>query len=63
MLRFCADTFFAKRDGHRAIVLATVAAVPGMVGSIFTHLSSLWRMRDDEGWILCSRKPSMTGCI
>ena len=22
MLRFCADTFFAKRYGHRAIVLA-----------------------------------------
>ena len=27
MLRFCADTFFAKRYGHRAIVLETVAAV------------------------------------
>jgi len=32
LLRFCADTFFAKRYGHRAIVLETVAAVPGMVG-------------------------------
>lgn len=31
-LRFCADTFFARRYGHRAIVLETVAAVPGMVG-------------------------------
>nr|MBP8246417.1 oxidase [Phenylobacterium sp.] len=30
LLRFCADTFFAKRYGHRAIVLETVAAVPGM---------------------------------
>lgn len=26
-LRWCADTFFAKRYGHRAIVLETVAAV------------------------------------
>jgi ubiquinol oxidase len=51
LLRFCADTFFAKRYGHRAIVLETVAAVPGMVGAMFTHLSSLRRMEDDEGWI------------
>jgi hypothetical protein len=29
--RFFADTFFAKRYGHRAVVLETVAAVPGMV--------------------------------
>ena len=36
MLRFCADTFFAKRYGHRAIVLETVAAVPGMVGATIT---------------------------
>ena len=27
-LRFFADTFFAKRYGHRAVVLETVAAVP-----------------------------------
>ena len=51
LLRFTADTFFAKRYGHRAIVLETVAAVPGMVGAMFTHLSCLRRMRDDEGWI------------
>ena len=51
LLRFTADTFFAKRYGHRAIVLETVAAVPGMVGGMFTHLTSLRRMRDDEGWI------------
>ena len=51
LLRFCADTFFAKRYGHRAIVLETVAAVPGMVGAMFTHLSCLRRMKDDEGWI------------
>ncbi|HWW57762.1 MAG TPA: alternative oxidase [Sphingopyxis sp.] len=51
MLRFCADTFFAKRYGHRAIVLETVAAVPGMVGATLTHLKSLRRMEDDKGWI------------
>ena len=51
LLRFVADTFFAKRYGHRAIVLETVAAVPGMVGGMFTHLTSLRRMRDDQGWI------------
>ena len=26
--RFVADTFFAKRYGHRAVVLETVAGVP-----------------------------------
>ncbi len=51
LLRFFADTFFAKRHGHRAIVLETVAAVPGMVGAMATHLQCLRRMVDDEGWI------------
>ena len=50
-LRWCADTFFAKRYGHRAIVLETVAAVPGMVGATITHLRCLRRMCDDQGWI------------
>jgi ubiquinol oxidase len=51
VLRFVADTFFAKRYGHRAVVLETVAAVPGMVGGALQHLRSLRRMTDDEGWI------------
>ena len=51
MLRFIADTFFAKRYGHRAVVLETVAAVPGMVGGLLQHLSALRRIRDDEGFI------------
>lgn len=51
VLRWCADTFFAKRYGHRAIVLETVAAVPGMVGATIQHLKSLRRMKDDDGWI------------
>lgn len=51
LLRFCADTFFAKRYGHRAIVLETVAAVPGMVGAMMTHLNCLRWMKGDDGWI------------
>ena len=51
LLRFFADTFFRKRYGHRAVVLETVAGVPGMVGGMALHLKSLRRMRDDEGWI------------
>ena len=51
LLRFCADTFFAKRYGHRAIVLETVAAVPGMVGGMLTHFRCLRQMVDDNGWI------------
>ena len=50
-LRLCADTFCAKRYGHRAIVLETVAAVPGMVGATINHLKCLRRMCDDRGWI------------
>jgi ubiquinol oxidase len=51
LLRFFADVFFAKRYGHRAIVLETVAAVPGMVGATLTHLRCLRRIEDDRGWI------------
>ena len=50
-LRFFADTFFARRYGHRAVVLETIAAVPGMVGGALQHLRSLRRMQDDHGWI------------
>jgi ubiquinol oxidase len=50
-MRVFADAFFAKRYGHRAVVLETVAAVPGMVGGMLQHLKALRRIRDDEGWI------------
>ena len=49
--RFFADVFFAHRYGHRAVVLETVAAVPGMVAATLQHLKSLRRMQDDRGWI------------
>ena len=50
-MRFFADTFFARRYGHRAVVLETVAAVPGMVGGVLQHLHSLRRLEGDHGWI------------
>ena len=50
-LRFLADTFFKKKYGHRAVVLETVAAVPGMVAGMLLHLKSLRKMEDDRGWI------------
>lgn len=50
-MRFFADMFFAGRYGHRAVVLETVAAVPGMVAGNIQHLRSLRRMKDDDGWI------------
>ena len=51
LLRFIADTFFKKKYGHRAVVLETVAAVPGMVGGMLIHLKSLRRIKEDKGWI------------
>jgi ubiquinol oxidase len=52
VFRWFADTFFAKRYGHRAVVLETVAGVPGMVAGMWQHLRSLRNMKpDDRGWI------------
>ncbi len=50
-LRVFADRFFAGRYGHRAVVLETVAAVPGMVGGLLQHLKAIRHIRDDQGWI------------
>ena len=50
-LRFFADTFFKKRYGHRAVVLETIAAVPGMVGGMLAHFRSLRKMIDDGDFI------------
>jgi ubiquinol oxidase len=43
--------FFRDKYNHHAVVLETVAAVPGMVGGAFRHLRSLRRMQRDNGWI------------
>ncbi len=51
LVRLIADTLFANRYGHRAIVLETIAAVPGMVGGTLQHLRALRRMEGDSGWI------------
>jgi len=51
LLRFFADALFARRYGHRAVVLETVAAVPGMVAGSLQHLRALRRMEGDRGWI------------
>ena len=47
--RFFADTFFAKRYGHRAVVLETVAGVPGMVAGMILHMKSLRKMKTGYG--------------
>ncbi len=48
-MRFFADTFFQKRYGHRAVILETVAGVPGMVSGMWTHLTSLRTMKPGYG--------------
>ena len=46
--RFIADTFFAKRYGHRAVVLETIAGGPGLVAGVWLHAKSLRKMK--TGW-------------
>ena len=50
--RFFADTFFAKRYGHRAVVLETIAGVPGMVAGMLVHLRSLRKMQSGNGTMI-----------
>lgn len=50
-LRVPMDLFFAKRYGHRAVVLETIAAVPGLVAGALIHLRCLRKMQDDKRWI------------
>ena len=50
-MRLFADAFFKKRYGHRAVVIETVAAIPGMVGAMLKHFQCLRRIKDDNGWI------------
>lgn len=47
--RLFADLFFRKRYGHRALVLETVAGVPGMVAGMMTHLYSLQAFKKGHG--------------
>ena len=50
--RFFADVFFAKRYGHRAVVLETIAGVPGMIAGMLIHLRSLRRMERGNGTMI-----------
>ena len=47
--RLVADSFFSKRYGHRAVVLETVAGVPGMVAGVWMHFKSLRAMKAGYG--------------
>lgn len=49
--RTIAKLLFGLRYGHRAVVLETIAAVPGMVGGMLQHLKTLRRLEDDKGFI------------
>lgn len=50
-LRTLPDTYFGRNHYMRAVMLETIAAVPGMVGAMLRHMKSLRRMEDDNGWI------------
>ncbi|MED6142967.1 Alternative oxidase, mitochondrial precursor [Stylosanthes scabra] len=50
-LRYPTDIFFQKRYGCRAMMLETVAAVPGMVAGMLLHCKSLRRFEHSGGWI------------
>ncbi|CAD5324318.1 unnamed protein product [Arabidopsis thaliana] len=50
-LRWPTDLFFQRRYGCRAMMLETVAAVPGMVGGMLMHFKSLRRFEQSGGWI------------
>ncbi|KAF8378975.1 hypothetical protein HHK36_028401 [Tetracentron sinense] len=50
-LRYPTDVFFQTRYGCRAMMLETVAAVPGMVGGMLLHFKSLRRFEHSGGWI------------
>ncbi|WOK95632.1 ubiquinol oxidase 2, mitochondrial-like [Canna indica] len=50
-LRVPSDMFFKRRHAIHAMMLETVAAVPGMVGGMLLHLRSLRRFEHSGGWI------------
>ncbi|CAG8505128.1 11186_t:CDS:2, partial [Dentiscutata heterogama] len=51
LIRLPTDWFFKKKYIHRAVMLETIAAVPGMVGGTIRHLRSLRKLKHDGGWI------------
>ncbi|WP_022943187.1 alternative oxidase [Psychromonas hadalis] len=51
ILKFMLNIFYGTKYAKRAVILETIAAVPGMVAGMLNHLKALRRLRDDEGWI------------
>lgn len=51
ILKFPLDQLFQKNYARRALVIETVAAVPGMMAGAFLHYRCLRRFIDDKGWI------------
>ncbi|KAH7518587.1 ubiquinol oxidase, mitochondrial [Ziziphus jujuba] len=51
LLRIPTDIFFKRRYGCRAMMLETVAGVPGIVGGMLLHLRSLRKFDHSGGWI------------
>lgn len=51
VLRGFSDLLFGTRYAHRAVVLETVAAVPGMVGATLQHLAALRRLKEHAHWV------------
>ncbi|KAI9253804.1 alternative oxidase-domain-containing protein [Phascolomyces articulosus] len=52
MLRLLPDTYFGRDHYMRAVMLETIAAVPGMVGGMLRHMKSLRNLSEDNGWIM-----------
>ncbi|XP_042004743.1 ubiquinol oxidase 2, mitochondrial-like [Salvia splendens] len=50
-LKYPTRLFFQRRHICHAMLLETVAAVPGMVGGMMLHLKSLRRFEQSGGWI------------
>ncbi|KAL1556917.1 Aldehyde oxidase 3 [Salvia divinorum] len=50
-LKYPTQLFFQRRHICHAMLLETVAAVPGMVGGMMLHLKSLRRFEQSGGWI------------
>ncbi len=50
-LRLFTHAWFATAFDHHALVLETVAAVPGIVAAMHRHLRSLRKMERDHGWV------------
>ncbi|PWA52794.1 alternative oxidase 1D [Artemisia annua] len=49
--KYPAHLYFQKKHIHHAVLLETVAAVPGMVGGMLLHTKSLRRFEQSGGWI------------